>query len=87
MSDLHLVRISAKQAGYMELPGAEKDGDCRKVEVKGGISQKLGCCNLFELGKDAEKQFRCGTCEYHLKPKDDPGARMLEIVRQRKKAS
>lgn len=87
MSDLHLVRISAKQAGYMELPGAKKDGDCRKVEVEGGISQKLGCCNLFEQGKGAENQFRCGTCEYHIKAKDDPRARMLEIVRSRKKAS
>ena len=57
-------RISAKSAGYMELAGAVKDADCRKVEVKGGVSSALGCCNKFEPESDEVKQFRCGMCEY-----------------------
>lgn len=57
-------RISPKQAGYMELPGAKKDADCAKVEVAGGVSKGLGCCNIFELKSGAPKLFSCGTCEY-----------------------
>jgi len=57
-------RVSAQQAGYMELPGAKKDSDCNKVEVDGGVSARLGCCNLFGLRKGAAKVFSCGTCEY-----------------------
>lgn len=57
-------RVSAKQAGYMELPGALKNADCKKVNVKGGISLSLGCCNLFEPEADYVRQFKCGTCEY-----------------------
>jgi hypothetical protein len=57
-------RLSAGQAGYMELVGAVKDGDCRKVEVKGGISQELGCCNEFQPEAKSTKKFSCGTCEY-----------------------
>ena len=67
MSALHSIRISEKQAGYMELAGAKKDGDCRKVEVKGGISQELGCCNLFEPETKSTQRFRCGDCEYHMR--------------------
>jgi hypothetical protein len=58
-------RLSAAQAGYMELEGAKKDGDCRKVEVKGGISKELGCCNEFQPEEKTTKRFSCGTCEYH----------------------
>lgn len=56
-------RESAKAADYMELQGAVKDADCSKVEVKGGVSTKLGCCNYYEPQKGAQ-QFRCGMCEH-----------------------
>lgn len=56
-------RVDSKIAGYMELPGAQKDGDCVRVKVAGGISKRLGCCNLFEPEKGV-KLFSCGTCEY-----------------------
>jgi hypothetical protein len=58
------ARLSAAQAGYMELHGAAKDANCRKVEVKGGISSELGCCDEFEPEATDTKQFRCGDCEY-----------------------
>jgi hypothetical protein len=58
-----MERIDSKIAGYMELSGAQKDGDCVRVKVANGISQRLGCCNLFEPDKGA-KLFSCGTCEY-----------------------
>lgn len=54
-------RMSAKSAGYMELDGAEKDGDCEIVKVEGGVSSDKGCCNYFKPEKGA-KQFKCGTC-------------------------
>lgn len=60
-------KVSQSEAGYMELPGAQKDGSCEKVDVKGGVSSMLGCCNLFELEFDQPKQFRCGTCEYKVR--------------------
>jgi hypothetical protein len=56
-------RISAKAAGYMELNGAKKDGDCRIVNVKGGVSKQLGCCNKYQPQKGAQ-EFKCGKCEY-----------------------
>lgn len=58
------TRMTAAAAGYMELAGAEKDGDCHKVDVDDGISTKLGCCNEFEPKSRAVQQFRCGRCEY-----------------------
>ena len=57
-------RVDSKIAGYMELPGAQKDGDCVRVKVSGGISKVLGCCNLFEYQEGEPKRFSCGTCEY-----------------------
>ena len=60
-----MARISAKEAEYMELSGARKDGDCSKVEVSGGVSLELGCCDYFEPETKATKHFRCGDCEYH----------------------
>ena len=57
-------RMSASAAGYMELEGAKKDGDCRKVNVKGGVSKELGCCNEFEPESEKAEAFRCGLCEY-----------------------
>jgi hypothetical protein len=56
-------RINERAAGYVELPGATKDGDCEAVEVAGGISRKLGCCNLFDP-ENAAQLFNCGSCEY-----------------------
>lgn len=64
MEILGQKKVSEQQAGYMELPGAIKDASCEIVDVKGGVSSKLGCCNLFEHEKSAEKLFSCGTCEY-----------------------
>jgi hypothetical protein len=57
-------RLTAAQAGYMELSGAEKDADCRKVSVPDGVSGELGCCNEFGPKAKDTKQFRCGDCEY-----------------------
>lgn len=57
-------RLTAKQVAYMELAGAKKDSDCRKVNVSGGISSKLGCCNEFQPKNSDVSAFRCGTCEY-----------------------
>jgi hypothetical protein len=57
-------RMTAKDAGYMELAGAVKSGECDKVRVEAGVSRELGCCNLFQpAGKDTNR-FSCGTCEY-----------------------
>jgi hypothetical protein len=56
-------RVSSVAAGYMELEGAKKDGECAIVEVKNGVSRDLGCCNLFGPKKSVTK-FSCGTCEY-----------------------
>lgn len=58
--------MTAREADYMELAGARKDGDCRKVEVPDGISTELGCCNEFEPESKATKRFRCGDCEYQI---------------------
>jgi hypothetical protein len=57
-------RIPSSQAGYMELTGSVKDGDCKKVEVAGGVSQQRGCCNEFQPEKKDTTQFNCGNCEY-----------------------
>jgi hypothetical protein len=57
-------RLSAKEAGYMELAGAVKDGDCERVNVPGGISQELGCCNVFQPEASDTKKFSCGTCKF-----------------------
>lgn len=58
------TKVDVKAAGYMELAGAVKDAGCRIVNVSGGVSSKLGCCNLFEPESKSVTQFRCGTCEY-----------------------
>ena len=56
-------RMPGDQAGYMELEGAQKDGDCSKVAVDGGISKELGCCNEFDP-QPKTQQFSCGTCTF-----------------------
>lgn len=63
-----MPKVSAASVDYMELAGAVKDRDCSKVEVKGGVSSALGCCNAFEFQKGMPKQFRCGTCAYVSRP-------------------
>lgn len=57
-------KISAEAAGYMELAGAKKTGGCLVVNVDGGISKELGCCNLFKPETAQTSQFRCGTCHF-----------------------
>jgi hypothetical protein len=59
-----LSKIPSAQAGYMELHGARKDADCRKVEVAGGVSKRLGCCDEFHPESDKTQHFCCGDCEY-----------------------
>jgi hypothetical protein len=54
------AKIPQEQAGYMELAGAQKDGDCSKVDVEGGVSLDLGCCNEFEPQDDSTQAFSCG---------------------------
>jgi hypothetical protein len=54
--------IPERQAGYLELSGARKDSECRKVDVKGGVSKQRGCCDYFEPTKPSVDGFRCGTC-------------------------
>ncbi len=63
-------RVSAEAAGYMELEGAEKDADCATVEVDGGVSSDLGCCNLFDP-QEGTDTFSCGTCEYVMERQED----------------
>ena len=55
-------KINARAAGYMELEGAKKDGDCSVVDVPDGISRDKGCCNNF--WPPTAKKFSCGTCVY-----------------------
>lgn len=61
-----MAKTDARAAGYMELTGAKKDAVCQIVDVRGGVSQQRGCCNLFEPENGDVMQFRCGTCEYVL---------------------
>lgn len=68
-----MSKLSAEDAEYMELAGARKDADCRKVEVKGGVSKDLGCCDKFQPDNRGVKAFRCGLCEYLT----DRGARQF----------
>jgi len=57
-------KIPSARAGYMELKGAKKDAQCSKVEVAGGVSQCLGCCDHFRPENDKVDAFKCGSCEY-----------------------
>ncbi len=58
------TRITAQEAGYLELPGATKDADCSVVEVEGGVSSERGCCNAFRWKSGDVEYFRCGECKY-----------------------
>ena len=58
------TRITAEQAGYLELPGAVKDADCEVVEVDGGVSSERGCCNSYAWRSGNPKGFSCGQCKY-----------------------
>lgn len=64
MADQASKKYTAEEAGYMELPGAVKDAGCEIVDVPGGVSKQLGCCNEFKHSPAAVKQFRCGTCRF-----------------------
>lgn len=57
-------RITAQEAGYLELPGATKDADCSVVEVDGGVYSERGCCNSFGWKTEDVEYFRCGECKY-----------------------
>jgi hypothetical protein len=57
-------KVNELSAGYMELAGSKKDGGCRIVDVQGGISKDLGCCNLFKPESAKTSRFSCGTCHY-----------------------
>lgn len=57
------AKVTAVEAGYMELDGAKKDAGCEVVSVVGGVSSDLGCCNLFRPGQGVKK-FTCGTCKH-----------------------
>jgi hypothetical protein len=58
------TRLTPKEAGYMELEGAYKGADCHKVNVPGGISLQLGCCNEFKPEATHTQSFKCGTCKF-----------------------
>jgi hypothetical protein len=58
------AKIPEAQAGYMELTGAQKDGDCSKVDVQGGVSLDRGCCNEFQPQDEQTDTFSCGNCKY-----------------------
>lgn len=66
-----MEKVSAHAAGYMELRGAKKDGDCDAVNVPGGISLNLGCCNLFDPKARSVDRFRCEDCSHHVDKKPD----------------
>ena len=54
-------QMDGASAGYMELEGAQKDADCSKVQVEGGVSSDLGNCHEFEPQQGAQS-FNCGSC-------------------------
>lgn len=54
-------RVPEQTAGYMELEGAQKSGDCDLVQVEDGVSGEKGCCNLFDPQSGAS-EFECAQC-------------------------
>lgn len=56
-------KVTAVEAGYMELPGAVKDAGCNVVNVSGGVSSQKGCCNLYDP-KPNPNAFCCGECTH-----------------------
>lgn len=74
-------RMTPEAAGYMELEGANKAGDCGKVRVPGGVSKKLGCCNEYSPQAKAD-EFRCGECIHVIdKPAGQDSALRLAMDR------
>jgi hypothetical protein len=61
-------KVSEEAAGYMELEGAEKDGECQIVHAENGVSLEKGCCNLYKPDPGAD-EFKCGECKYRLEDK------------------
>jgi hypothetical protein len=77
---MNAKRTNENSAGYMELAGAAKDSDCELVEVEGGVSSKLGCCDLFWPENEQTKVFSCGTCEFvEVKPLGKQEARGMTL--------
>lgn len=56
-------KMTPQEAGYLELPGAQKDAQCDIVDVPGGVSSQKGCCNSFRAQPDAQG-FNCGSCTH-----------------------
>jgi len=83
-------RANEHSAGYMELAGAQKDAECEIVEVNGGVSSKLGCCDLFWPENEQAKVFSCGTCEFvEVKPlgkEESRGLSFKEILESERPA-
>lgn len=69
---INKTRITAEQAGYLELPDAVKDADCEIVEVEGGVSSERGCCNSYGWRSANPKGFSCGECKYVEGASDQP---------------
>jgi hypothetical protein len=68
-------RVSASTAGYMELDGAQKSGDCDLVEVAEGVAGEKGCCNLF-TPQPAAGEFECAQCVHFQSGSADSEAAM-----------
>ncbi|HVA64312.1 MAG TPA: hypothetical protein VNF74_11355 [Terriglobales bacterium] len=71
-------RVSEQTAGYMELEGAQKSGECNLVEVEGGVSGERGCCNLFAPQPEAD-EFACGNCQ-HFSGSAAPATAMEQVA-------
>ena len=71
VSPQNQAKIPEAQAGYMELAGAEKDGDCSKVAIPEGVSLDRGCCNYFEPQDENTDTFSCGNCKYGSEMQSD----------------
>lgn len=56
-------KVDQQTAGYMELDGAQKSGDCDLVQVDGGVSGEKGCCNLYSPVEGAS-EFECAQCTH-----------------------
>jgi hypothetical protein len=75
------TKANEHSAGYMELTGAQKDGDCEIVEVDGGISRDRACCNLFWPSSEQTTKFSCGTCEFvEVKPLTQKEANKMSLT-------
>lgn len=81
---INKTRITAEQAGYLELPDAVKDADCEVVEVDGGVSSERGCCNAYAWRSGNPKGFSCGECKYLEDADGQPEDRPIGRAESRK---